>query len=405
MERNKMEVVGCIRGTTLHGSLGGMELAAKKLYEGLAAKGCNVTVLTSAIETDQLNEITVCESGVKYIFLPTSSKQEYSGQYHNLINDFFSRELLYKTDIVHSSSAGASSLCHFIDKVPIVATWHGLSLEQELDKVFKYQYIDEKTIHASNVVDLITQTVLPKLKGSKVHYNSYSHHVGISEYMSSLLSLYDIPKKKITTIPNSISGEFFSKNTASSTNDIDFNKEKKCVLGVVGRAIPEKGHKVVVNALSRLSDDYEVLLIGAGPESSLYDRVQQKVTKIRLHHDQMPQAYKLIDVFLNPTLRISGFDLTVLESLASHVPVIVSDLPQYAGFLKQYEFNKLDCRMICFSLGSDKHLAEVIERVKLKNASLPDAKLSQMGILADNDMIDAYLNLFKKLCEQKRCKV
>ncbi|MDO6709127.1 glycosyltransferase family 4 protein [Aliiglaciecola sp. 2_MG-2023] len=399
-----MNVVGCIRGTTLHGSLGGMELAAKKLYEGLAKSDIKVTVLTSALKKNQVKPIVKYECGVEYVFLPTSTLQKYSDEYHLLMSDYFEKNLLSSTDVIHSSSAGASGLCKFEKEIPIVVTWHGTALEQELDKVYKYQYLDGKQIRATNVERLIISTILPKLNKTRKHYCSYTHHVGISNYMSDILTLYGVPQSNITTIPNSISDNFFENHNSPTKENINFVKSEKIVLGVVGRAIPEKGHKIFVKALSLLdSEKYEVLLVGAGSEAALYDDVSQKVTKLRLDHKQMPSAYKLMDLFINPTIRLSGFDLTILESLAANTKVLVSDLPQYSAFLEEHNFNKINNRMSCFSVGEPEKLAESINQiVGEKNTVLEQAMPSKKGLLSDKVMIEHYSNLFENLKSKRK---
>ncbi len=49
-------------------------------------------------------------------------------------------------------------------------------------------------------------------------------------------------------------------------------------------------------------------------------------------HDDMPSLYRLADALIFPSLR-EGFGLVVLEAMASHVPVITSQIAPFTEYL------------------------------------------------------------------------
>jgi glycosyltransferase involved in cell wall biosynthesis len=42
--------------------------------------------------------------------------------------------------------------------------------------------------------------------------------------------------------------------------------------------------------------------------------------------DRLPAFYAAVDVFVNPTVRINGYDLTILQAMAMARPVVVSNI-------------------------------------------------------------------------------
>ena len=103
----------------------------------------------------------------------------------------------------------------------------------------------------------------------------------------------------------------------------------------VGRLNGQKGFDVLVRAMalatSRLKSDWEVLIVGDGPDrESLEELVQQERLEERIQLlGWMDNPYNLMasaDLFVHPA-RWEGFSITVGEALALGLPVIGTNSP------------------------------------------------------------------------------
>lgn len=110
----------------------------------------------------------------------------------------------------------------------------------------------------------------------------------------------------------------------------------KCGLGVsgplllgVGNLIPQKGHRLAVEALALL-EDATLILAGGGPErSALLARAWALGVADRLRmpgsvpHELLPAMFAAADVTIHPSL-VEGFGNVRLESLACGTPIVTT---------------------------------------------------------------------------------
>jgi len=101
----------------------------------------------------------------------------------------------------------------------------------------------------------------------------------------------------------------------------------------VGRLVEGKRPQDAVRAVSRLPDelDAKLYVVGDGPmRSELEAMAGERVTFLgQVPYEEMPQVYRSGDVLVLPS-RAEGLPRTVLEAMASGLPVVVSDLEQVA---------------------------------------------------------------------------
>jgi glycosyltransferase involved in cell wall biosynthesis len=97
----------------------------------------------------------------------------------------------------------------------------------------------------------------------------------------------------------------------------------------VGNLIPEKGHRLAVEALALL-DEATLIIVGGGPErEALMAKAKALGVAGRLRlagsipHPLLPAFYRAADVTLHPS-RIEGFGNVRLESLACGIPVVTT---------------------------------------------------------------------------------
>lgn len=150
----------------------------------------------------------------------------------------------------------------------------------------------------------------------------------------------------------SLKAGFTSENTVSITNAIDtqeaiksqLSKEEarktlhippcKILIGALGRLVPVKGHKYLIEAFAMISSDFlnvDLVIMGEGREKdSLQSLIDKYELKNRVHligfvEDALTYV-KGFDIWVMPSLE-EGLGLALLEGMVGGLPVIASDVP------------------------------------------------------------------------------
>ena len=192
-----------------------------------------------------------------------------------------------------------------------------------------------------------------------------------------------IDREKIIVLNNFVDlkkFEFRNKNvTVFSKKKIGI--EDGCfIIGFVGRLSEEKGVDCLIKAVSFLSDNYKVLIVGDG---ILKKKLERLVGELDLkkqiiflgYLDETRQVYPLLNVLVAPS-HSESFPLTVLEAQAMKIPVIVSDINAFKTLLINFK------TCLFFKKNDEKDLAEKIKLInkegklseKLINEGLKHAK-------------------------------
>ncbi len=115
----------------------------------------------------------------------------------------------------------------------------------------------------------------------------------------------------------------------------DMNIEGSPVIGIVGRLAEQKGHAILIDAMSQILKqipDVILLVIGEGPER--HDLIKRTVSlqldKNILWLGAQPQNkvfefYSIMDIFVMPSL-YEGFGLTAAEAMAACLPVVGTNI-------------------------------------------------------------------------------
>ena len=181
--------------------------------------------------------------------------------------------------------------------------------------------------------------MIPKVLNEIRFFHNYAHHVAISDSCGEMLrDVYQIPTKRVHVILNGVDEEDFRQDLELGhqfRSRIGIPQNASLVLGVAGRLVKDKGHPILHEAFSRLikrHPDAYLIAAGSGPWENRYKDLGRQVLVLgSMNPSQLRAFYNSIDVFVNPTLRPQGLDLTLMEAMMSGKAVLASRFPSIKG--------------------------------------------------------------------------
>lgn len=148
---------------------------------------------------------------------------------------------------------------------------------------------------------------------------------------------------RIRVIKEGVSPEFFVPSDMACLTGLNLPSDDVPVILTAGKISPRKNVQGVIRALRLVQDkiDHHLVLVGgAGWETEAVLReLDDGTLRDRVHlldyvtDEQLRALYRRASLYIHPSL-YEGFGLTVLEAMASGVPVITSNtssLPEVAG--------------------------------------------------------------------------
>lgn len=169
--------------------------------------------------------------------------------------------------------------------------------------------------------------------------------VGVSEALKQHLLDYDcgFDDGNTVAIANAIDTKQavdlqFSREDARQQLGLDSDA---LMLGSIGRLVPVKGHRYLIEAFATLKDKYphvQLAIIGEGRErETLESLIVQFELEGRVHLlGFRPEAMRYVrafDIWVMPSLS-EGLSLALLEGMSGGLPVIASDVPAMRPLIK-----------------------------------------------------------------------
>ena len=218
--------------------------------------------------------------------------------------------------------------------------------------------------------------------------------------LKSTLQLSEKTQIKSNIIQTGINLEPFDKKYDKSLirikNNIDLDT---IIIGSTGRIVWEKGYDQLITLMETLKiKDKKICILIAG-DGSLRQKLMDIVTIKQLKDKvvflgnikNIPEFLSMLDVYVQPSIT-EGYPLSVLEAMASGLPIIVSN----AGGLKEMIVNGENG--IIYKSGDIKELKEALK--KMLNLS-PHEKI-KMGEIALNNITAN--NSIEKVSEKYKTK-
>lgn len=315
-----------------------MERHAHTLHTALARRGHQVHIFTSPL--------TEASTDNNYVSAPSSSSSPvihcHEGEpgrwrYNKAWEQFEEENRREKFDVVHSESV---ALPHWVARnvSNLAVSWHGIALESLHSNI--YQDLTRKPEEPrSPATSQSMAGVLPKILNEIRFFKSYAHHVAISDSCGEMLrDVYQIPTERVHVIVNGVNEKDFTSDVSLGREfrgKIGIPKNASLVLGVAGRLVKDKGHPLLYEAFSKLmrkNPNVYLVVAGSGPWEGRYrDMGPQVVVLGSMGPVELTGFYNAIDLFVNPTLRPQGLDLTLMEAMMSGKAVMASRFPSIKG--------------------------------------------------------------------------
>lgn len=156
-------------------------------------------------------------------------------------------------------------------------------------------------------------------------YRSAGHIAAVSRSVKDMVTWrYGVLEKKVTVIPVGLDLQRFALRERHQAGDIP-------KLVIVGRLAPEKGHRVLLEALALLHRPWALTIVGDGPLRLTLQRESERLgiaQRIHWAGSVNDPSYYLTtsDLFCMPSLH-EGQGMALLEAAASRLPAIATDLP------------------------------------------------------------------------------
>ena len=208
----------------------------------------------------------------------------------------FLKALRIDFDIVHANGPIATFfglILSKIKKTPIIATPHGLALEQpQYNRMIKEIF-----------------SVLEKIAYSKASYVVFSSEQEKESFKRKL----DFLPKKYRVIHPGIDAERFKTGNAEKIKK-EFSVGTRKVITSIGRLIDVKGLRYLIRALADLKGDFLLLIVGDGPQRR---ELEALVSKSNIEHIVFTgQRTDISDI-------LSATDIFVLPSLSEGLPIVL----------------------------------------------------------------------------------
>jgi glycosyltransferase involved in cell wall biosynthesis len=360
--------------TILSNSKGGVFAVTMQWARGLVREGCNVNIffLTQSEEAKHLR----FSKRVHLNYLTTSN---FLPNLRAIV-----KFLIYDhPDIIHTNFASFGLLAIFkkyVFKIPFIFTSHGIP-----ESWLQLSLIDK-------IVYTIEYYLLPFVASQS------SAVVAVSTYVKDMLKRrYNIDSE---VVYHGIDVDKFERENKTRNKSKLGYKETDFITFFVGKLHPCKDPLTLIRSISKAVEKNPNLFLIIVGDGELYEEVETEVIKLNLlryvkilrqvTNKKVKTLYNVADVFVLSSVG-EAFGMTLLEAMASGVPVIASNsgaCPEVIGNAG-----------ILFDRGNYTELAEKI--LSLSYNKELSRKLSEAGLkrvketFSWEDKIKQYLKLYK----------
>lgn len=357
---------------------GGVEIVVEELCTRMVAQGHNVTcynrggnhVSGSEYDSKRLKEY----KGIKLKTVPTIEKKGLAA----VSSSFFAALCCAfgKYDVVHIHAEGPAFFC-WLPKLfhkRVIVTVHGIDWQREKWKSgFGSKFIHKGEKNAVKYADEII--VLSK---------------GVQDYFEKIYG------RKTVFIPNGVSNHIERKPQIIKNK---FGLDKDEYILFLGRLVPEKGIKYLIEAFKQVDTEKKLVIAGGSSDTSEFENEMKEIAKEdkRILFTGFVQGQELEELYSNAYVYalpsdLEGMPLSLLEAMSYGNCCLVSDIPECAEVVedKALIFKKADVKDLQSKLQDACDHSEKVDAHKKQAADFICSKYNW------DEIVQATLKLYRR---------
>lgn len=357
---------------------GGVEIVVEELCTRMVAQGHNVTcynrgghhVSGSEYDSKRLKEY----KGIKLKTVPTIEKKGLAA----VSSSFFAALCCAfgKYDVVHIHAEGPAFFC-WLPKLfhkRVIVTVHGIDWQREKWKSgFGSKFIHKGEKNAVKYADEII--VLSK---------------GVQDYFEKIYG------RKTVFIANGVSNHIERKPQIIKNK---FGLDKDEYILFLGRLVPEKGIKYLIEAFKQVDTEKKLVIAGGSSDTSEFENEMKEIAKEdkRILFTGFVQGQELEELYSNAYVYalpsdLEGMPLSLLEAMSYGNCCLVSDIPECAEVVedKALIFKKADVKDLQSKLQDACDHSEKVDAHKKQAADFICSKYNW------DEIVQATLKLYRR---------
>ena len=294
---------------------GGVEIVVKELCTRMAQNGCDVTCYNRAghhVSGAEYDDVTMEYEGVRQKTVPTINRRGLAAVSSSAFAALYSA--FGKYDVVHIHAEGPAFFA-WLPKMfgkRVVVTVHGLDWAREKWKFgVESKFIRQGEKNAVKYADEII--VLSK---------------GVQKYFM------DTYGRETHFIPNGVNRP---ENRKAKLITDNFGLEKDSYILFLGRLVPEKGIRYLVEAFKNVKTDKKLVIAGGSSDTDSFMMELKELAKDdnRIIFTGFVQGQMLDELYSNAYIYtlpsdLEGMPLSLLEAMSYGNCCLVSDIPECA---------------------------------------------------------------------------
>ncbi len=165
------------------------------------------------------------------------------------------------------------------------------------------------------------------------HYDRFDYIQQVNPVELSRASAYGFPGSRMKLIPYGVSLDHFGRGRGVEVRDQLGISQGVSLILTVGAHGTHKRLEFLINTMATVEKDIQLLIVGEENSAKtvqlkkLADHVaRDRVTFATFPHELMPAVYASADLYAHTALR-EGFGLSVLEAMASGLPIVYHSEP------------------------------------------------------------------------------
>lgn len=363
---------------------GGVEIVVKKLATRMSALGNSVTVYdrsTSHVSGDTPLDTRREVDGVKIIPVWTVDKKGLAAMTSSLSAAI--KAARSDADVVHIHAEGPAAMCGLVkflgkrrangQKKRVIVTIHGLDWQRTKWGGFASNYIkfgEQQAVKHADEIIVLSQ--------------------GVQEYFKNTYS------RETVFISNGV-----SKPVIQLAQEITkrWNLEKDSYVLFLGRIVPEKGLRYLVEAWMGIKTDKKLVIAGGSSDTQEFMTKLKQMTSgdDRIIFTGFQQGKVLEELYSNSYIYclpsdLEGMPLSLLEAMSYGNCCVVSDIPEMTEIVEDKAF--------MFQRSSTEDLRRVLQELLYDETRVAEYKAEAAEFIFSkynwDDVVEKTLELYKK---------